>query len=253
MLDFMSRGKLSCAVALLATAAFAGAAMAAPPSNVKVTESGGRITATWDEPGLFDVPFAAEVARSTRKNADGSFSDAGKIREPLDEIATSWTSPVLPNGTWYVHIGAYELGENCTVDDDGNLKCPTDWSPTVTVRVGPGTGPKVTDTVTEFKMLRVAARQKLAKLRVRAAMAERGTITVRGTINTPKAFKLKAVSVTALANKTLTIAVKLPKKALKAATRALKRGKKVRANLTIVAKDSAGNRKSEKRSVKLQR
>jgi hypothetical protein len=247
----MSRGKLYCAFALLAAATFAGVAVAAPPSNLRITESGSRITATWKEPGLFDIPLAAEVARRATISADGSFADGGKIREPLDEIATSWTSPVLPNGIWYVHIGAYELGENCTVDDDGNLKCPTDWSPTVTVRIGPGSGPSVRDTVTEFKSLRVAARQKLAKLRVRASMAERGRITVRGTVRVPKSFKLRAVSVPARANKEVTVAVKLPKKAVSAATRALERGQKVRAILTIVAKDTAGNRKSAKRSVRL--
>jgi hypothetical protein len=245
-----------CAFALLAIAVFAGAAFAAPPSNVRITESNGRITATWDEPGIADVPYRAEVARRPGTSADGSFSDASKISEPLEDIATTWTSPVLPNGTWYVHIGAYELGENCDVDDEGNLRCPRDWSPTVTVRIGPGSGPSVADTVTEFKTLRVAKRQRIANLLVRASMAERGTITVRGTVsvpNTANVFKLRAVSANAPANKTVTLRVKLSKKALNAAKRAVKRGKKVRASLTIVAKDAAGNRKSAKRSVGLRR
>jgi hypothetical protein len=251
----MSRGKLFCAVALLAAAVvFAAAAVAAPPTNVKVTESGGRITATWNEPGILNVPLAAEIARSSKTAADGSFSSAGKIRAPLGEIDTAYTSPVLPNGIWYIHIGAYELGEKCDVDDDGNLTCPPEWSPTVTVRIGPGSGPSVRDTITGFQTLRVAKLQKAAKMRVQASMAEKGTITVGGTVSVPnaaKVYRLKPVSAKVAAGKTVTIRVKLSKQVLKAARRAIKRGKKVSAKLTILAKDAAGNRKAEKRSVRL--
>ena len=248
---------LYCAVALLATGmVLAGVAVAAPPSNVKISVTGNQITATWDEPGLFNIPLAAEVAQSPGTGADGSFSDPGKIRQPLKETDTSWTSPALANGVWFVHIGAYELGEHCGVDDEGNLTCPTDWSPTVTVRIGPGPGPPVSDTITDFKTLRVAKRQKAAKLRVQAAMAEKGTIRVRGTVavpNTAKVYKLKPVTAAAAANKVVTIRVKLAKKTLAAVRRALSRGRRARANLTIVAKDEAGNRESAKRSVRLKR
>jgi hypothetical protein len=251
----MSGGKLYCAIALVAVALVsAAAAVAAPPTNVKITESGGRITATWNEPGILNVPLAAEIARSPSTAADGSFSSSGKIREPLGEVDTRYTSPVLQNGIWYIHIGAYELGEKCDVDEDGNLTCPPEWSPTVTVRVGPGSGPAVSDTVTGFQVLRVAKRQKIGKLRVQASMAEKGKITVRGTVrvaNAAKIFKLEPVSVSAAAGKTLTIRVKLPKRALKAVKNALKRGKRVKASLTIIAKDAAGNKKTEKRAVRL--
>jgi hypothetical protein len=254
-LESMSRGKLSCAIALVAVASvFAAAAVAAPPQNLKVTESGGRITATWREPGIFNIPLAAEIARSPKTAGDGSFSEPGKIRAPLGELDTTYTSPVLQNGIWYFHVGAYELGHKCDVDDEGNLTCPTDWSPTVTVRIGPGDGPSVSDTVTGFQKLVVAKRQKLAKLRVQASMPEKGTITVRGTVSVPnaaKVFKLKPVSVAAAAGKTVTIRVKLPKKALKAAKRTLAKGRKVSAKLTILAKDAAGNKQAEKRSVRL--
>jgi hypothetical protein len=253
----MSRGRLYCAFALLATVLFAGVAFAAPPSNVQISESGGRITATWNEPGISDIPQTAEVARSPATAADGSFSAQGKIRQALEGYETSWISPVLSNGTWYVHISAYELSEKCDVDDDGNLRCPTAWSPTVTVRIGPGSGPSVSDTVTDFKTLRVAKRQRMSRLLVRASMAERGTISVRAKVSVPaagraaKVFKVKAVSAKAAANQTVTIRVKLSKELVKAAKRALARHKRVRASLTIVARDAAGNRKSAKRSVGL--
>jgi hypothetical protein len=255
MLAAMSRGKLYGAVALLAASlVYAGVAVAAPPANLQIGESGGRITATWGEPGLFDIPLAAEIAQSPKTGADGSFSDPGKTRDALGEIDTSWTSRVLANGIWYVHIGAYELGEKCGVDDEGNLTCPTDWSPVYTVRIGPGSGPSVRDTIIDFRSLRVAKRQKAAKLRVLASMAEKGSITVRGAVKVGgKGFNLRPVTASCQANRTVTLRVKLSKKAMAAVGGALSRGRKVRANLTILARDAAGNRKSAKRSVTLKR
>ena len=85
-------------------------------------------------------------------------------------------------------------------------------------------------------------------------MPENGTITVGGTVSVPnasKVFKLKRVTVNAVAGKTVKIKVKLPGKALKATRKALKRRRKVKASLTVTAKDGAGNSRSEKRSVKL--
>jgi hypothetical protein len=49
----------------------------------------------------------------------------------------------------------------------------------------------------------------------------------------------------------VTLKVKLAKKALKAVKKALKRHKKPKASLTITAKDATGNKRSEKRVVKL--
>jgi hypothetical protein len=87
-------------------------------------------------------------------------------------------------------------------------------------------------------------------------MPENGTVSVRGTVNVPnasKVYKLKAVSVSATAGKTITVKLKLPKKALKAAKRALKKHRKVKAHLTLTAKDVSANIKVEKRVVKLRR
>jgi hypothetical protein len=51
----------------------------------------------------------------------------------------------------------------------------------------------------------------------------------------------------------VTVKLKLAKQVLKAAKKALKRKKKVKASLTITARDAAGNTKIEKRAVKLKR
>jgi hypothetical protein len=87
-----------------------------------------------------------------------------------------------------------------------------------------------------FKLVRVAARQKASGLRVEAALAQGGPITVAGTVSVPlaaKVYKLKPVTVSAGAGKTVTVKLKLSKKLLTAAKRALARHKKVQARLTI--------------------
>jgi hypothetical protein len=51
----------------------------------------------------------------------------------------------------------------------------------------------------------------------------------------------------------VTLRLKLPAKALKAVKKALKKPKKLKAKITITATDSAGNKKTELRTIKLQR
>jgi hypothetical protein len=253
----MSRGRWCCAGALVLLALlFPAAAFARPPSNVKITESGGKITATWDDPSYdgSNVPAAVEIAHSAKTAGDGSFSDSSKNRAPLNPGDVTYTSPVLPNGTYYVHVGGYQLGNpSCDIDPNtGDLICPTDYSPIVTVKIG-GPGPAVIgDTVIHFKQLRVAKKQKAAKLLVLAMMDEPGTVTIGGTVRgAARAFKVKPISAKAGTGNAVKIQVKLSKQALAAIGKALKRHKKVRVNLTITARDGAGNQKAEIRSVQL--
>jgi hypothetical protein len=116
--------------------------------------------------------------------------------------------------------------------------------------------PLPADTGTAFSSLKCASKQKLGKLAVQVAMPENGQVTVGGSVSVPnasKVYKLKSITVSASAGKTVTVKVKVPKKALKAAKKALKRKKKVQAKLTITVIDGAGNTESEKRSIKLKR
>lgn len=252
----MSRGKWWCAGALVLLAMlFPGGALAAPPSNVKVTESGNQITATWDDPSYdgSNVPAAVEIAHSAKTAADGSFSDSAKIRAPLNPLDTTYTSPVLANGTYYIHVGAYQLGNpSCDIDPDtGDPICPIDYSPIVTVRIGPGPA-LIGDTVTHFKQLRVASKQRAKKLLVLAMMDEPGTVTVAGNVRIgARSFKIKPVSANAAVGKAVKVRVKLSNRTLTAIGKALKRHRKAKAYLTITARDGAGNKKAEKRSVQL--
>jgi hypothetical protein len=110
------------------------------------------------------------------------------------------------------------------------------------------------DRITAFAALRVPARQKAHKFHVQARMAEPGTISASATVNVPnlsKVYRFKSTSVRVAAGITATLALKLQGKALKAVRKALRRGKKLTARLTVTATDDARNRKIERRKVRI--
>jgi hypothetical protein len=238
------------------------------PELVSVGQSGDRLTASWTLPDGYE-PLLIEVSRTrdTYPNGRlaGAFLDEDLVLwEGLDPGATSYLSaaPLAP-GSYYVHLAVLD---DTLCDDPDSVDCIVEFTAIAPVTINapvhgdvrpppPRTVPPA-DVVTSFSALKCSSRQKVGSLTVQAGMAENGTITVTGTVNVPnaaKVYKLKSVSVTALAGRAVTVRLKLPKKALKAAKKALKRHKKVKASLTITARDTAGNVKTEKRSVKLKR
>jgi len=226
-------GSRTVGIAALACLALAGSALAAPPAGVTVAEAGGRLTVGWDL-ARNSLSSGVEIARSAKTSANGAFSDPGKVTASVDESETSYTSARLSNGTWYVHVASYDpTSPKCTYD--GDLKCPNEWSSVVSATVGDGSGGGGGG-ANSFTLLRVAGKQKASGLRVKAALAQGGPITVAGTVSVPsaaKVYKLKRVTVTAGPGKTVTVKLKLSKKVLRAAKRALARHKKVQARLTI--------------------
>ena len=235
----------------------------APPAPVltSVGHAARHLTATWTL-GAGTENYFIEAATSQVTGPDGDFVDWVLFDPVLGPNQTTYTSldPLDP-GHYYVHVAA--LDPLCPIE----LFCPDLFSDTVLVTIPPDPTPRRSrlflpsppppppaDKVTSFATLKCASTQKAGNLVVQAAMPENGTITVGGTVSVPnasKVFKLKRVTVNAVAGKTVKIKVKLPGKALKATRKALKRRRKVKASLTVTAKDGAGNSRSEKRSVKL--
>jgi hypothetical protein len=175
---------------------------------------------------------------------------AGRYRLFLTVDASHWFQETdQTNDTTWADIGLEPDGVSVLAYDPAATPVqPTEPPPPAT--------PAQSGNVSSFLALRVRSRQKAGKLIVSAAMREHGTITVGGNLNVPNAarvFKLKAVSVTAPAGKTVKITVKLPVKLLKAVRKALKKHKKVTANLTITAKNEAGNTETKKRTIRLRR
>jgi hypothetical protein len=230
-----------------------------PPSLTSVGQVTRHVTAGWNaDAGL--TMLGIEVATNSQTDEDGSFLSQYVVDDDLlSEQARSYQSSVqLAPGTYYLHVSALDL--NCVGPPVGF--CPVLFSSTASLVVPADSPPPPplrrpappADKITSFSALRCASTQKAGSLVVQASMPENGTITVGGTLNVPnaaKVFKLKAVSVNAPAGKTVKITVKLPSRVLKAVKKALKRHKKVKASLTITAKDGAGNKKAEKRAVRL--
>jgi hypothetical protein len=231
------------------------------PKNLTVSQTGGVVSASWALPtnwwtGVLDFSLKRDVDPS-----DGYFSDPDtSFVVYVDGPDTSFVAPaVLPPGTYYVHVSGYD--STCTTvcepeqfSEIASVTIPQTVLPPPTGGGGGQQQQVKADKSTSFSALKCSTTQKASKLSVQVAMPENGTVTVGGTISVPnasKVYKLKTLSVKTLAAKTLTIKVKLPKKVRKAVKRGLKKHRKVKANLTITARDLAGNKKVEKRSVRL--
>jgi hypothetical protein len=123
----------------------------------------------------------------------------------------------------------------------------------------PGPGPAAlpapsrvaADRLVGFTALRARSPQDVDKLYVRAAMSEAGTLSAFGTVTRGKRYHLKKVSRRAVLGKLVKLRLRLSKKGLRATKRALRRGKRVRARVTIRAKDAAGNVKLAERTIRL--
>jgi hypothetical protein len=100
------------------------------------------------------------------------------------------------------------------------------------------------------------SRQDVDKLTVRASMNEVGTLTATGLVRVPglatKAVRFKPATRTASPNVAVKLRLKLSKKALRAVRRALRR-KRLRAKITVTAKDSAGQTAARSRTITLTR
>ena len=122
------------------------------------------------------------------------------------------------------------------------------------VRPGPGPGPGP-DPAPVSSMVG-PSKQDVDKLFVRASMNEAGTLTATGAVSVPgasKAYALKRVSRAVTAGQIVKLRLKLRKQALKAVKRALLRGRKLRAKITLTAKDATGKETRRKQTVRLTR
>ena len=107
------------------------------------------------------------------------------------------------------------------------------------------------DRATSFSSLRVRKRQRFRQLRVTAVMAEPGIISAVGTVPLEKRYRLKKVRATARPGMVVTLRLSLTSKGTRAVARALRRGKVVKALISIKATDAAGNHVLKSRTITL--
>jgi len=224
----------------------------APPTLVAVGQQSRFLTASW----LLAAGTASdfiEVAATPETDADGFFVDPKAQLFLVDPAQTTFQSSLqFPAGVYYVHVAAYDPACDACPDAFSGVLAVTIPADSV-LQPGPLPLLPAVDKVTGFSVVKVASRQSIKHLVVRASMAENGSITVRGTVIVPgaaKVFKLKTVSARALAGKLVQVKIPVGKKALVAARRALKRHRKVKAQLSIIAHDDAGNTALVKRTIR---
>jgi plastocyanin len=102
-----------------------------------------------------------------------------------------------------------------------------------------------------------SSKQRLDKLFVRASMNETGTLTATGTVSVPghsaRLYRFKSVSRHVPANVPVKLRLKLPGQAQKAVKRALRQRRKLRAKVTLTARDATGHRTVRRQTIRLTR
>ena len=183
---------------------------------------------------------------STARTSISSFITAQRARlafnVAVDAKHIYWTNFTYPNG-W---IGRANLDGT---DVDRTASSPAAASSGIAVDTLPDTklAGKATAARTQDQ------RGEGIAVRVKLKAKEQLTAKATGKIKVNPTYKLKPKKVQVAAGKTKTLRLKPKKRAARKIARALKRGEKAKAKLTVKLTDRAGNTETEKLRVRLKR
>ena len=247
--------------ALLVLALWPASAAATPPvlTSVVVAQNSNHPSSTWTLPAGVSSQFI-QVSQSSEVNEDGYFTTLETFNPVAKTQTTFFDEFNYANGVYYLHVAGHD--DKCR----GSTTCPPiQFSQVMSFQVpGIGSGPGGTlpptgggpgpDKVKPFQTVTFAPIQDVDKLFVRARMSEAGTLRATARVSVPgasKVYKFKTASRSVAANKFTKLSLKLAKKQLKAVKRGLQRRKKLKANVTVTATDKAGNKRSQKATIRL--
>jgi hypothetical protein len=260
------------ALAVVTALALVSTANALPPTLTSVTQSNGQISATWSFDNTQYGSWDIEVGRSWEVDpTDGYFPDANTAAYyggllPGD---TTYTFGPLPPGTYYVHV---QTATTICFTNPLDLACAFEFSaPPVAVNIPappppppplpPSRPPPLlaplssADPVVAPGDVIVARSQDVDKLSITISPGENVKATLSGSVRVPgasKVFRFKSVTQSVAAGlKTTKLALRLSGKSKKAVKKALKRKKVLKAKLTLLLTDAAGNKKTLKYTVRL--
>jgi len=263
--------------ALVAVLVPVSSAAASAPALKSVGATGGLVTASWSLPSGVGSEFV-EIAKYPDVNVYGYFrqrlvrpgkpEDGAESQVRFSVLGSSQTSltrddpaPPLPAGTYYVHIAGHDgsCGTCPSIEFSAivELVIGANGNSISTTVVSPGTsGGNVSgDRTAPTAKLRYSRKQDIDKLRVRARMSEPGTITARALVDVggllARIYNFKRVSRKVKGGVQATLRPKLSKKNKRALKRAMRRGKRLRARVTITARDRAGNIKTLHATIRL--
>ncbi len=223
-----------------------------------VIQLGGVLAASWTLAPGGDA-WIAEIATSPDRDAFGFLNLASASPVQLIPTQTMFAAPLgLAPGTYYVHIVSTPTYDLCLAESAG---CVFEFSNVVAVTIpatvrplpSPPRALSTTDKVLALGAVRASSSQDVDRLSVTLQAGEAVTVRLSGSVNVPRAskvFRFKTVNRSLGAGKAK-LRLRLPKKAKKAVKRALKRKQRLKAKLTLVVTDGAGNSKTSKYTVRL--
>lgn len=120
----------------------------------------------------------------------------------------------------------------------------------------PGPPPTVVDEAPVSSLVG-PPKQDVDKLFVRASMNEAGTLSALASVSVPggaaRLYRFKRTARTVAPDQPVKLRLKLAKRSLRAVKRALRRGRKLRARVTVTAADAAGQETVRKQKIRLTR
>jgi hypothetical protein len=190
--------------------------------------------------------------------------------------------PPLPAGTYYVHIAGHDAIHNGCPNEEfsdiAELTIGADGAATSSKVVAPGTGDCTLirradgtvgpgggggggvvpgDETPPTAQLQFAKRQDIDKLTVRGRMSEPGTLTAKAIVDVggllAKIYTFRPATRKVSGGVLARLPIRLSKKNKRALKRAMRRGKRLRARVTVTAMDRAGNVTTKHATIRLKR
>jgi plastocyanin len=176
---------------------------------------------------------------------------------PMLPSPSSWSvartfGPAAGTYRYYcdIHGGSGGMGMS------GTVTVSASGGPAPTVPPGGGGQSPTPGDAKPTTSITAPSRQDVDKLYVKASMNEAGMLTATGRVNVPggsvKVYRFKPLSRTAQPNVVVKLRLKLSGKSLRTVRRSLRR-KRLRAKVTVTARDSAGNQTAQTRRIRLTR
>ena len=225
-----------------------------------VTQAGGVVSATWTlAAGV--VPLFAEISTSAARDGIGFLDTV--ITSQLGATQASFTAegPLAP-GLYYVHIASTPTPDPCANDDPAcvrefsnirEITIPQPTSLPATQSAPPSPPAPTPDKALALGAVTASSTQDVDKLSITLNPGEAVKVKLSGSVTVPgasKVYRFKTVNKSLGAGKTK-LSLKLASKAKKAVKRALRRKKTLKAKLTLVVTDNAGNAQTKKYTVRL--
>jgi hypothetical protein len=225
-----------------------------------VTQAGGVVSATWTLAGGV-VPLFAEISTSAARDGRG-FLDAVLTFQLVTTQASFIAGGPLAPGLYYVHIATTPTPDLCVNDDPAcvrelsnirEISIPQPTSLPAKQSALPSPPAPTPDKALALGAVTASSSQDVDKLSITLNAGESVKVKLSGWVNVPgasKIFRFKTVSKSLGAGKTK-LSLKLASKAKERVKRALRRKKRLKAKLTLVVTDNAGNTQTKKYTVRL--